>query len=60
MGKLWNRIVRLEDVRPVRHIGASIFVRSAQLVGAVAAESCIIYIKSGPFRIRPLPSTAAF
>lgn len=35
MGKLWNRIVPLEDVRPVRHIGAAIFVRSAQLAGAV-------------------------
>lgn len=35
MGRLWNRIVCLEDVRPIRHIGAAIFVRSAQLVGAV-------------------------
>lgn len=35
MGRLWNRIVCVEDVRPIRHIGAAIFVRSAQLVGAV-------------------------
>lgn len=37
MGRLWNRIVPLEDVRPVRHIGAAIFVRSAQLAGAVGS-----------------------
>ncbi|MCH4166159.1 MAG: hexokinase [Megasphaera sp.] len=34
MGKLWHRIVRPQDVQPLRNIGATIFVRSAQLTGA--------------------------
>lgn len=34
MGKLWNRIVRPEDVQPLRNMAAAIFVRSAQLTGA--------------------------
>lgn len=51
MGKLWNRIVRLEDVRPVRHIGASIFVRSAQLVGAVGCG-----ILHHLYKERPIPN----
>lgn len=36
MGQLWNRIIRLDDVRPVRNIGAAIFVRAAQMAGAVS------------------------
>lgn len=36
MGQLWNRIVRPDEVRPVRNIGAAIFVRAAQLAGAVS------------------------
>lgn len=35
MSRLWKRIVLPEDVRPLRNIGAAIFVRSAQLSGAV-------------------------
>lgn len=34
MSCLWNRIVAPEDVRPLRNIGAAIFVRSAQICGA--------------------------
>lgn len=34
MSCLWKRIVSPEDVRPLRNIGAAIFVRSAQLSGA--------------------------
>lgn len=37
MGRLWNRIVPQEDVRSLRNIGASIFVRSAQLAGAAVS-----------------------
>lgn len=36
MGQLWKRIVRPDEVRPVRNIGAAIFVRAAQLAGAVS------------------------
>lgn len=41
MGQLWDRIVAREDVRSLRNIGASIFVRSAQLAGS--ALSGILY-----------------
>jgi hexokinase len=34
MGKLWGRIVRAQDVKPLRNIAATLFVRSAQLTGA--------------------------
>lgn len=34
MSCLWKRIVSPEDVRPLRNIGAAIFVRSAQISGA--------------------------
>lgn len=34
MGRLWDRIVRPQDVQPLRNIAATIFVRSAQLTGA--------------------------
>ena len=36
MGQLWKRIVRPDEVHPVRNIGAAIFVRAAQLAGAVS------------------------
>lgn len=34
MGQLWQRIVSPRDVKPLRSIGAAIFVRAAQLTGA--------------------------
>lgn len=34
MGTLWKRIIAAEDVKPLRSIGAAVFVRSAQLTGA--------------------------
>ncbi len=34
MGMLWKRIIALQDVKPLRSIGAAVFVRSAQLTGA--------------------------
>lgn len=34
MGRLWKRIIALADVKPLRSIGAAVFVRSAQLTGA--------------------------
>ena len=34
MGRVWKRIVALQDVKPLRSIGAAVFVRSAQLTGA--------------------------
>ena len=36
MGRVWDRIVRIDEVRPIRNIGAAIFVRAAQLAGAVS------------------------
>lgn len=36
MSRLWNRIVGLDEVRSIRNIGAAIFVRAAQLAGAVS------------------------
>ena len=37
LGKLWKRIVTEQDVRALRTIASSIFVRSAQLSGAACA-----------------------
>lgn len=37
MARTWQRIVPFTDVRPVRNIGAAIFVRAAQLAGTVAS-----------------------
>ena len=34
MGQLWQRIVSPRDIKPLRSIGAAIFVRAAQLTGA--------------------------
>lgn len=34
MGQLWKRIIFLPEVKPLRSIGAAVFVRSAQLAGA--------------------------
>ena len=34
MGHFWQRIVSPRDVKPLRSIGAAIFVRAAQLTGA--------------------------
>lgn len=34
LGSLWRRIVAVQDVKPLRSIGAAVFVRSAQLAGA--------------------------
>lgn len=34
MGRMWKRLVPPEDVRPLRNLGAAVFVRAAQLSGA--------------------------
>lgn len=34
MGQIWQRIVSPRDIKPLRSIGAAIFVRAAQLTGA--------------------------
>ncbi len=33
-GKLWKRILKPQDLKPLRSIGAAVFVRAAQLAGA--------------------------
>ena len=59
MGRVWKRIVALQDVKPLRSIGAAVFVRSAQLTGA----SCFGVLRHlypdgaipARFPLRPLP-----
>ena len=58
MSAAWGRILTFEDTKALSNLGASVFVRSAQLMGAAVAAVLLHMYGHEEFPTKPLLLTA--